>query len=157
MNIQALTHIGICVASIEQSRVFYCDGLGFTPVTTFATNADSTATLLEFDKVDLQCLFIERDGVRIELMQFNQPGHEGDSRCLPLNHLGLTHLAFRVDDIDVVVERLQDLNATIMEQTRISNDEQQSGVIFVTDPDGVRIELVSMPGDPKAPLGEPCA
>jgi catechol 2,3-dioxygenase-like lactoylglutathione lyase family enzyme len=68
MSIQALTDIGICVLDLEQSRAFYCDGLGFSPVTTFATSDPSTATLVDIENVDLHCLFIERDDVRIELM-----------------------------------------------------------------------------------------
>ncbi len=31
----------------------------------------------------------------------------------------------------------------------------QSSVVFVLDPDGVRVELIEMPGDPRQPLGEP--
>ena len=156
MTIQALTHIGICVSDLEQSRAFYCDGLGFKPVTRFETDNPDTATLVDIDNVLLNCLFIERDGVRIELMQFTRPGHEGSSQCEPLNALGLTHLAFRVTDVEAILARLKKLGARFMPHTRAGSEAIGTDVVFLTDPDGVRIELINMPGDPMAPLGEPC-
>lgn len=155
MGIQALTHIGITVASLERSRTFYCDGLGFEPVTRFGANSESSARLCEIENMELECLFIERDGVRIELMEFKHPGHVGEPTCRPMNQLGLAHMALRVDDLDGVVQRLEGLGGVIRWQTRTGSAETDVDVIFLTDPDGVRVELISMPGDPGAPLGVP--
>ena len=154
MTIQALTHIGMCVSNLERSRLFYTDLLGFKAVSKLEIADEATATLTEIPGMKLQCVFIERDGIRLELMNFPSPGHTGDTAYRPLNHVGLTHLALRVDDLDALLTRLERGGATILRHTRIANEEFGSDVIFVTDPDGVRIELVSMPGDPRAALGE---
>lgn len=156
MTPQALTHIGICVSSLEESRKFYCDGLGFKPVTRFAASGTGTETLVELENVDLHCIFIERDAVRIELMEFVQPGHSGSTGCEPMNNLGLTHLAFRVTDVGQTIEQLENLGGQPMPQTHSVNPEAGSEVAFLMDPNGVRIELINLPGEPKAPLGIPC-
>ena len=156
MGIQALTHIGITVSDLERSATFYCDGLGFTPVTRFETSTDASARLCEIPGMELECLFIERDGVRIELMHFKHPGHLGDPECRPMNRLGLAHLALRVDDLEGVASTLVQLGAEVRWQTRTGSAETIADVVFLTDPDGVRIELISLPGDPMTPLGEPC-
>lgn len=156
MGIQALTHIGITVSNLERSRAFYCDGLGFAPVTRFATSTAESAKLCEIEGMELECLFIARDGVRIELMHFKNPGHVGAAECRPMNQLGLAHLALRVDDLEGVASNLVELGGEVRWQTRTGSAETVADVVFLTDPDGVRIELISMPGDPMAPLGEPC-
>ena len=155
MGIQALTHIGITVSDLERSAAFYCDGLGFRPVTRFATSMDSSARLCEIPGMELECLFIARDGVRIELMHFKHPGHVGAPDCRPMNQLGLAHMALRVDDLEGVARRLADLGGEVRWQTRTGSADTITDVVFLTDPDGVRIELIFMPGDPMEPLGEP--
>jgi len=157
MSILGMTHIGICVSDPARSRQFYQEVLGFTPVSEIAIDGQPTATLLELDELELRCLFLERDGVRIELMHHPVPGCVGDGDGTPMNQRGLTHLAFRVDDLAGTLDRVREAGGRVVESTHVANEDYQAEVVMVLDPDGVRLEFVEGPGDVFAPLGTPVA
>jgi catechol 2,3-dioxygenase-like lactoylglutathione lyase family enzyme len=102
-------------------------------------------TLLRLREVSLRALYLERDGVRIELLHYDVPGHEGDGSPRAMNRLGLTHLSLRVDDLDAALGRLEACGGRVLRETRI---EPQPGtrVAFATDPDGTLVELLEQPG-----------
>lgn len=155
MAIQCLAHVGICVSDLERSRRFYRDLLGFKETARLRVVGEPSATLLDLPDVDLHALFLERDGVRIELLFYPQPtGHPGPVPR-PMNQFGLTHIAIRVDDLESTVAGLRAENVTILDRTRISNPQFEAEVVYVLDPDGMRLELIQAPGDPTLPLGEP--
>ncbi|MGH7287408.1 MAG: VOC family protein [Myxococcota bacterium] len=68
----------------------------------------------------------------------------------PMNQVGLTHLSFLVDELDAVLAKLRALGATVLEKTRLDSQGRGSNAIFVTDPDGTRIERVEGDFDPAA-------
>jgi catechol 2,3-dioxygenase-like lactoylglutathione lyase family enzyme len=76
--------------------------------------------------------------VRIELLKFREPGVVG-SPSARRNQLGLTHLCFYVDSVDVAAERMLDFGAVVLDGTRSSPG---TDIVFLMDPDGVRIELI---------------
>lgn len=155
MAIQCIAHIGICVSDPERSRRFYRDALGFKEVARLATSSAETRRLLQLPDVELQALFLERDGLRIELLHYARPGVTAGERPRPMNQLGLTHIALRVDDLDATLEALRRSGGTPLEDTWIDNPEFQARAAIALDPDGMRLELIEAPGDPRAPLGEP--
>ena len=155
MAIQCIAHIGICVSDLARSRRFYCDALGFKEVAKLQTSSAPTHQLLKMADVDLHALFLERDGLRIELLYYVRPGATAGERPRPMNQLGLTHLAIRVDDLDATIAALQRAGASWIEGTTIDNPEFQARAAMVVDPDGTRLELIQAPIDPRAPLGEP--
>ena len=146
------SHFGICVSDPERSLRFYRDLLGFRETASLAVSDPHSARLLELERLELHARFLERDGMRLELLHFASPGHEGDAAPRPMNRLGLTHIAVRVDDLEKTLAAMKRAGVEVLEQTRIRNPELRSEVVYVLDPDGVRIELVELPGDPSAPL-----
>lgn len=148
MTIQRLSHIGLCVSDLDASKRFYCDQLGFREVHALDVAGDKADRLLELQDVDLQAVYLERDGVHIELLHYREPGHRGEGVIRPMNALGLTHVSLRVDDLDGVIARLRDEGTRVLEQTRIDDPTVGVAVVFVVDPDGTRVELVQSPGDP---------
>jgi lactoylglutathione lyase len=141
-----LTHIGICVSDWRRSLRFYEEGLGFRPVGELEAKGEPAETLLRLSDVRLRALYLERDGVRIELLHYESPGHEGDGEPRAMNGLGLTHLSLRVDDLDAVLGALASCGARILRDTRIEVPEAGTRAVFVTDPDGTLVELVQQPG-----------
>lgn len=154
MPVQRLSHIGICVSDLQRSLVFYRDLLGFREVSKLDVSGQDAATLLGLEKVELTAIYLERDGTRIELLLFDQPGHETNHAPRPMNRLGLTHLSLRVEDLGAILTSLADAGAAVLHETRVDHPQFQVGAIFVTDPDGTRIELVQAPGDPNLLPGE---
>jgi lactoylglutathione lyase len=103
---------------------------------------------MEFDGVSLTSQFIRRGETAIELLAFRQPAPFGEAERRAVNRLGLTHLSFRVDDVEAVAGRIAELGGTVVEQTKTVFDFDGTALEFVycTDPDGVRIELMNLGG-----------
>jgi len=140
------SHLGICVSDLEESMRFYCDALGFELVQSHTVGAEF-ARLMELEDVVLQSRFVRRDGVSIELLHFDSPGHCGDGVRRPMNQLGLTHLSLRVDDLDGVALRIESLGGSVLRETRTTLGASNAlDFVYCTDPDGVRIELMHLPG-----------
>ena len=154
MSVQAICHIGICVKDLEHSRAFYRDVLGFKELTRLEVDDDTSKKFLEVDDLKLRCIFLERDGLRIELMSYGD-STTGKGEISPIYERGLTHFAIRVHDVDEMVARIEAAGGEILRHTEIRNEAYQSHCIFAKDPDGVRLELIESPGDPMQPLGEP--
>jgi lactoylglutathione lyase len=140
------SHLGICVSDLERSLRFYCDGLGFELVQAHTVGPEF-GRLMEVDDVVLQSRFVRRDGVSIELLHFDSPGHSGEPVRRPMNQLGLTHLSLRVDDLDLVGAMIESLGGSVLSDTRTTMGSAEAVLDFVycTDPDGVRIELMHLP------------
>ncbi|HEY7105727.1 MAG TPA: VOC family protein [Acidimicrobiia bacterium] len=140
------SHVGICVRDLDRSLRFYCDGLGFTAGERHELDSASVPGLdlameLRADAA-MTSQFVERDGVRIELLSFREPGTVG-SPSARRNQLGLTHLCLAVADVDVAAERLLEYGGLVLDRTR--QHIAGADVLFVMDPDGVRIELMRRP------------
>jgi catechol 2,3-dioxygenase-like lactoylglutathione lyase family enzyme len=141
-----LSHIGVCVADVERSRRFYVEALGFEEVGSHRVGPEFGG-LMEIDGLDVRSVMLSRNGVTIELLGFESPGHSGSGRRRPMNELGFTHLSVRVDDVDEVAGFIERFGGTVLPATRTSLD--MGGVhldfLYCTDPDGVRIELMELP------------
>jgi catechol 2,3-dioxygenase-like lactoylglutathione lyase family enzyme len=150
LPIQRLSHVGICVSDLERSLRFYRDLLGFTPEHDLEVGGEPTDTLLRLRDVRLKAVYLVRDGVRIELLHFASPPAP-PSRRRVMNEPGLTHLSFRVADLQAAVRALRDAGERVLDETVLDFPAYQSAACFVVDPDGQLIELVQAPGDPSRP------
>jgi catechol 2,3-dioxygenase-like lactoylglutathione lyase family enzyme len=142
-----MSHVGICVSDWKRSLRFYHDVLGFRYVHELEVKGEPADTLLRLEGVALRAVYLEREGVRIELLHYEAPGCVGDGEPRALNRLGLTHLSLRVDDLDRTLAEMEAAGVRVLRQTRIEVPQARSKAAFVTDPDGTLIELVQQPGD----------
>jgi catechol 2,3-dioxygenase-like lactoylglutathione lyase family enzyme len=136
-----VSHIGICVSDLERSLRFYRDGLGFSIGEAHAIGNEFAEALEVPGQVDLTSQFIRIEGLSIELLHYRSPGSHGHP-TQSRNQLGLTHLSFVVADLDAALRRLVECGGELLEATRT----KQEGIelLFVADPDGVRVELMQM-------------
>lgn len=140
------THIGLCVSDLERSLSFYCDALGFKEVARRLTVTDEgSARLLGFPSMDLELVYLERDGIRIELLWYRDPWYETGDAPRPMNRIGITHLAFRVSDLDAACERIEERGGQVLHDTTAVFPRGNRGVMAL-DPDGVRLELIESAG-----------
>jgi len=145
-----LTHIGICVSDLERSLRFYRDALGFRVEHELHVEGEPSDTLLRLRGVDLHAVYLQRDGVRIELLRFASPPAP-PARTRAMHERGLTHLSFRVAALDATIAALRAAGEQILDETIIRIPEFRAAACFVVDPDGQLVELVQAPGDPAAP------
>jgi lactoylglutathione lyase len=143
----AFSHLGICVSDLDRSLRFYCHGLGFEEVAAHEVGPEFGG-LMELDDLQLSSRMIHSDGVTVELLGYSSPAVEGDPVRRPMNQLGLTHLSFRVGDLEAVAARIEEFGGQVVATTRTTLDLGGTALDFVycTDPDGVRVELMDLGG-----------
>jgi lactoylglutathione lyase len=131
---------------MARSLPFYRDGLGFELDRSMLVDTRFSGALEVSGEVSVTVQYLHRDGVSIELLAFDQPEPQGKPSG-SRGQLGLTHLSFEVDDVDSTAQRLVKLGGTILRSTRTKFDtgEGFGELVFIADPDGIRIELLKRP------------
>jgi len=145
-----LSHRGVCVSDLAASERFYRDALDFADHQDYGLiQGPDMAKTMQLPDVQVYAKMLKHPGGQvIELLNFVQPLASGSrERRSPLQH-GLFHLAFYVDDIDAQARRIAQAGGHVLEHTRTQIAQANVNMIYCTDPDGVRIELVSIPGVP---------
>ena len=153
MSVLRFTHLGICVADPEPSIRFYRDLLGFRLRSELRVQGEPSDTLLRLRDVDLRAVYLERDGMRIELLHYASPGAVGSTEPRAMNQRGLTHLSLRVEGLGALIAKLAAAGVRVLDDSRIDIPAFSAGAVLVCDPDGTLIELVESPGDLEAPPG----
>jgi len=141
----AFSHFGICVRDLDRSLHFYCEALGFEKAESHQIGQEF-ARLMDLDEVSVTSQFIRRGATAIELLAFDEPAPFGDGERRAVHQLGLTHLSFRVQDLEGTVQRVCDLGGSVVDSSRTTIDLGGAPLRFVycTDPDGVRVELMDL-------------
>ena len=151
MSVQYISFMALRVRDLERSRRFYCEALGFRAISKLCvTGASPTAREFGLESLTTDMIFLERDGMRIQIGRQDFPEHLALPE--PRRQLGYSHLGIRVEDLEAVLERVTALGGQVL--NRYPNPDYGSEVAGITDPDGARMELLQMPGDPMAPIGE---
>jgi lactoylglutathione lyase len=150
----AFSHVGVCVSDLERSTRFYTEVLGFRPVLTMDMGPEVAATM-EVEGCEFTSRMLGRGDVRVELLHWRSLEAEGDGERRPMTQLGLTHLCLRVDDPEPVLVAAERFGGTAHRHTttELSGMGVAGGpvrLVYLTDPDGVRIEL--MAGTPELPI-----
>jgi glyoxylase I family protein len=143
-----LSHIGICVSDMDASMRFYCGVFGFEKGRLYTTGNELSSLLGIDGNLEFQSLFLSKDNLLLELLQFTTPGHVGAATARPMNKLGFTHFSFRVDQIDLVAAKVAEYGGALLEATRTKRlmpGGYVEEIMFCTDPDGTRIELLKVP------------
>ena len=144
----------IIVDDQDKARRFYTEVLGFRPVLTMDMGPEVAATM-EVDGCEFTSRMLGRGDVRVELLHWRSLEAEGDGERRPMTRLGLTHLCLRVDDPEPVLQAAERFGGTAHRQTTtelpgMGVDGGAVRLVYLTDPDGVRIEL--MAGTPELPI-----
>jgi catechol 2,3-dioxygenase-like lactoylglutathione lyase family enzyme len=139
------SHLGLCVADLQQSLRFYCEGLGFEAAEVYDLDErmlDGLDRALEVSSpVKLRSQMIKNGELKIELLHYTEPEATG-SPSTSRGQIGFTHVSFFVADVDRVAAKLAKLGGTILDTTRSQLGYE---VVFVADPDGARVELMAPP------------
>jgi lactoylglutathione lyase len=141
------SHFGICVSDLDRSLRFYCEALGFEKAESHAIG-NEFAALMDMPRVEVTSQFLRKGTTAIELLAFAEPDPFGSRERRAVNQLGLTHLSFRVDDLDGTAARVVDCGGTVVESSRTTIDfgGMPLRFLYCTDPDGVRVELMDLGG-----------
>ena len=139
-----LLHYSHCVSDLARSRRFYTEALGFEVVAEFDFDDPATARVMGLPRAKFTGVFMQRDGMRIELIGFTDPPPDPTVRPRRSNEIGHSHLSFYVLDLDATLAELRAKGVEVAAETRaLLPSGVECGV--VRDPDGFPIEIVQVP------------
>lgn len=123
-------HTGISVLNMDEALVWYKENLDFD--------------LVDDDYVEplhARICFIKNGNYQIELFQYDHPKPLPAERRMPnddLQTVGTKHVAFEVDNIAEMKDRLQKNHVEIAHEAMMEGNN----VMFIRDNSGVLIELI---------------
>lgn len=142
-----VNHLNIVVADMERSLAFYV-GLLHLRVT---YEVELTGAWIEqvagLPNVSARCVFVQPTGggARFELLQYRTPPGVTLPEDSIANTVGLRHVAFEVDDLDGLYQRLTESGVRFVSPpvtvpfTVVGNIRKR--LCYCYDPDGVVVEI----------------
>ena len=108
MSIRRFDHVGITVADLARVTAFFV-GLGFeVEGTKMFVEGEFLDTVIGIpdSRTEIVMLRPPDNGTSLELSRFIRPNHEPGSPGAMANELGLRNVAFEVDNLQAIVDRL---------------------------------------------------
>ena len=137
----------ISVADLDRSTRFYCDGLGFKEGPSsgmqVAEPGSEIAKMLGMPSARFQSRILLRSDGNLEMIQYYDPTPQRDpTSAAP--RVGATGMLFNCPDAPSAAARLVELGGTLTYGGK-DGATGQFHSYFVFDPDGIRIQLTSLP------------
>jgi glyoxylase I family protein len=139
------SHIAMSVADLERAVDFYTGVFGFSAGKPYAAAGRRVAALMEADPQGFDGVFLRLDDLLLELLAHARP-IPPDQVPRRAAELGIAHLSFVVDDLAEVIARVEAAGGHV--RTRLQHEFEPgpaTEIVFCTDPDGNRIELIEHP------------
>lgn len=140
---KAIRHVGITVSDLDQAIDFYQGLLGFKLVKRMEEQGKFIDYLSGLKNVRVTTVKMAADdGNLIELLFYHS--HSSlISRRRRITEIGLSHIAFTVENIDKEYKRLSQAGVKFNAPPKVSLDKYAK-VAFCRDPEGTLIELVEV-------------
>jgi catechol 2,3-dioxygenase-like lactoylglutathione lyase family enzyme len=140
--INNIRHSGIVVNDLAASLHFYKDLLGLKVIKQIDESGSYIDNILGLQAVKVTTVkMAASDGQMIELLKYHTPESKQITRRI--NDIGLTHIAFTVDNLCSEYERLKERGIIFNFPPQLSPDSYAK-VTFCVAPEGTFIELVEV-------------
>ncbi len=140
--IKDIRHTGIVVKDLESSLHFYRDLLGLQIIKKMEETGDYIDNISSLKKVQVATVKMSSpSGQMIELLKYNS--HPAEQKMREICEIGISHIAFTVDDLDAEYERLKGKGIQFNSPPQLSPDGYAK-VTFCRAPEGTLIELVEV-------------
>jgi catechol 2,3-dioxygenase-like lactoylglutathione lyase family enzyme len=140
-RIRRFDHVGITVADLDTVTAFFV-GLGFeVEGTRMFVEGEFLDTVIGIpdSRTEIVMLQPPDNGTRLELSRFIGPNHEPGSPAAMANELGLRNVAFEVDNLQAIVDRLAAGGYGLI--GGIGQYEQIWRMAYVRGPEGIIVSL----------------
>ena len=105
--IKSFLHIGISVIDLEKSVKFYSEIMQMDIERRSKYQGDLISRIVGVKDADLDICVLEKDNLRIELLDYNNDKHKKLITYPNQDQPGLVHISFLVDDVDKEYERIK--------------------------------------------------
>ena len=139
-RIRRFDHVGITVADLEKVSAFFIQlGLEVEGRTFLEGDFLDTVIGIRDARTEIVLLRAPDGGAGVELASFVRPDHEPGSPAAMATELGLRSVAFEVDDLQAIVERLAEDGYGLV--GGIGEYEHAWRMASVRGPEGIIISL----------------
>lgn len=138
-------HIGIQVRDVERSARFYEENLGFTRVARWSKADPYVQRVVGyFPDVTLEIAVLAIPGSDLFLEILEYKGVDGEPVDPATGNPGTAHFSLFVDDLDALYAELTAKGVEFVSevQTPTSGLNRGGRLVYMKDPDGIRVELV---------------
>jgi catechol 2,3-dioxygenase-like lactoylglutathione lyase family enzyme len=140
-RVRRFDHVGITVADLDAVMAFFVS-LGFeVEGTRMFVEGEFLDTVIGIpgSRTEIVMLRPPDDGTRLELSTFVRPSHGPGSPGAMANELGLRNVAFEVDDLQAIVDRLAADGFGLV--GGIGQYEHSWRMAYVRGPEGIIVSL----------------
>jgi catechol 2,3-dioxygenase-like lactoylglutathione lyase family enzyme len=144
-RIKRFDHVGITVAQLDAVTAFFV-GLGFEIEGRMEMEGEFVDTVIGIpdSRSEIVMLRPPDGGTGLELSSFVQPGHQPGSPGAMSTELGLRNVAFEVDDLDAILDRLTADGYGLV--GGVGQYEQIWRMAYVRGPEGIIVSLAQRIG-----------
>lgn len=138
-------HIGIQVRDVERSAAFYEECLGFTRVARWSKAEPYVQRVVGYyPDVTLEIAVLAIPGSELFLEILEYVGVDGEPVDPATGNPGTAHFSLFVDDLDSLYAELRAKGVEFVSevQTPTSGPNRGGRLVYMKDPDGIRVELV---------------
>ena len=144
-QLRAFDHVGITVADLDVATAFFVGlGLEVDGRTFVEGEFIDTVCGIPDSRTEIVMLRPPGGGTAVELSSFVRPDHDLGSPTAMANELGLRSVAFEIDDLHAVVERLATDGYGLV--GGIGQYENTWLMAYVRGPDGIIVALAERLG-----------
>ena len=141
--IKAVRHSGIIVRDLEKSAKFYL-ALGFNEDNRAIEEGNFIDTVFGLKHTKLEWVKLKApDGYLLELLQYHSHPEKKEIAKQKSSQLGCSHLAFSVDDIDSICEKIEKIGGSVVNLPALTRDKKIK-VAYCHDIEGNLMEIVEV-------------
>ena len=139
--ITGISHVGISVASLERSLVFYRDLLGMRLIQEVPMRGANYDAIMGLKGTEGRIAVLRTGNLEIELLEFTRPPSRHVEPDRHVSDQGISHFAIHVKDIAGLYARLQAAGVRV-HSALVHFPSCATTAVYFCDPDGNFIEML---------------
>ena len=143
--VRRLEHVGVVVEDLEAATEFFLEvGLEREDATSVQGEWVDNVVGLKDVQADLVLVRTPDGSGKLELTKFHKPADDQGPHAAAANRLGIRHVAFVVDDLKTIVDRLRVKGIETV--GKVQDYEGLFRLCYIRGPEGIIVELAEQIG-----------